>query len=92
MNRHDYWIQFRDANRTAFQQTGLPDPVWTSRDRLFRVLEFGVVEEASADLAALTNEQFMQLEALVNAYEPDWQNLKFPALQRERLRRFGRYA
>jgi len=92
MNRHDEWVKFRDLNRIAFGETGLPDRVWASRERLIRLLEFGVLDEGDVDIAALTDEQFVRLEALVNKYHPDWQQIDFSALQRERLRRFDRYA
>ena len=92
MNQHDQWVRFRDSNRSAFGETGLPDRVWSSWERLNRLLAFGIIDEDGADIAALTDEQFVRLERLVNAYRPDWQHIDFPALQRERLRRFARYA
>ena len=91
MNRHDAWVEFRDANRGGFRETGLRERVWASRERLFRLLEFGSVEGEAADLAGLTDEQFVRLEALVNAFSPDFHNVEFPALQRERVARFGRF-
>lgn len=91
MNRHDAWVAFRDANPGAFRETGLPERVWASRERLFRLLELGVTEDGAAGLAGLTDAQFARLESLANAFHPDWQDTAFPALTRERSRRFGRY-
>jgi hypothetical protein len=90
MNRHDDWVAFRDAHGTAFGETGLPRRVWASRERLFRLLEFGIIDDAGAKLGRLSDPQFLALESLVDAFHPDNQDGMFPAMTRERTRRFGR--
>jgi hypothetical protein len=91
MNRHDRWVEFRDANVRGFRETGLPERVWASRERLFRLLEFGAVDGEGATLAGLTDGQLETLTALATAFSPDSHDHKFPALLRERVARSGRY-
>lgn len=92
MSRHDAWVWFRNARRDEFNLAGVPEWIWFREVRLKRFLSAGHVEGQSAELACLTDEQFLRLERLVDEFYPDLGDFDgFTVHLKERLRRFGRY-
>jgi hypothetical protein len=67
-NRHDEWVRFRDSHLEEIKRTGLPQSIFHSEDCLVQFLSEGRLEGESVDLRTLPDQQFRQLESVVNSY------------------------
>lgn len=89
-NQHEQWQAFKDANLKAFEEIALPERIFRSEERFVEFLNSGISEDVI--LSSMSDECFLNLETLVNAYIVDgWEQTTLTAFHSERLRRFQRY-
>jgi hypothetical protein len=89
-NRHDHWAAFRDAHRADDARSDLPPAIWEREPRLQRFLSAGTVDAFPTTIDHLSNDQFLHLEELVNAFYLDLPDFcGFTAFLKARRARFG---
>jgi len=91
-NAHDQWLSYCQKHERAVNATGLPADLFGRADLLQRFLHDGSFLHMSGRellLSQIPDASFVALEQFINGYF-DFQDA-FPALQKERLRRFHRH-
>lgn len=83
-NRHDAWAAHCDRSATTIASTGLPSQVFETERGLREFLTTGRREDVSADLNAISDEQFCRLFHFVSSFF-DYDVVDFTALEHRRL-------
>ena len=83
-NRHDAWAAYRDQSASVIGRTGLPLQIFETERGLREFLTTGGREDLSADLNAMSDEQFFALFDFVSSFF-DWDATTFTAMERRRL-------
>ena len=83
-NRHVAWAAYRDRSASVIGSTGLPLQIFETEHGLRDFLTTGRREDLSADLHAMSDEQFFALFRFVSSFF-DCDAADFTAMERRRL-------
>lgn len=83
-NRHDAWAKYRDRSAAIIAKTGLPPQIFETESGLREFLTTGRREDLSADLNAISDDQFYQLFDFASSFF-DYDTVDFTAMERRRL-------
>jgi len=90
---HDSWSSFRDEHRVSIEALDSIAVAFSSRARFDQLLQSGTTssKDATAELTALSDEEWRVFDGLVEYYRHDWQSYfvqtLYPAYFREVERR-----
>jgi hypothetical protein len=73
--------------------TDVPSSLFRSEATLTAFLDSGICDDPPLSIDSLSDDQFVALESVINAWVADgWRQRAMAALSKHRLVRFGRYA